>query len=796
MSRSAFGMIRATALAAAVLFWMVVGALAQDAPVGPIDYESWAMVADRAEQVVEAGRASNEALEDLRGQIAEWRMRFIEAQDQNAARIATLRTQLAALGPVPEDGTESDEIAARRAELRTQLEGLLAPVLRAEEAFKRADGLIREIDGTIRQRQLRELRSLGPSPLNPIHWPDALEDLSRSAVALQREFRENWASPTVRAQMRDRAPVTLGMIAVGLLLALRGPRWVRIAGARLRQSTRRGTGVWTTLVSLGTIILPLVGFSTIVLALRDGGGAGVRGELLLSLLPGAAALLLGYRWIGLRLFSQHEREAIIPIEGTARFEARWYTSALALLMVLHLILGRIVELENYAPESVSVLAFPVIALVGLVLFRLGQILSNYSAEPEDDGEEVFHHRLIRLAGRISMVVAVAAPVLAGIGYRAAAEVIYPWVLTLAIAGIVLILQRFVRDVYRLVTKRTEADPEGLIPVMLGMLLSLLALPFIALVWGARVADLTEFWATLREGVVLGETRITLSDFLTLLIVFLLGYLGTRLLQGTLRNSILPKTKIDVGGRNAIVSGVGYVGILLAGLFAVSVAGIDLSGLAIVAGALSVGVGFGLRTIVENFVSGIILLIERPVSEGDWIEVNGQMGYVRAISVRSTRIETFDRTDVVIPNADLVSGVVTNWTRGNTIGRVIVPVGVAYGTDTRKVEKILMDVAEDHPMVLVNPPPAVLFKGFGDKSLDFEIRAILRDVNWMLSVHSDMNHDIAQRFAEEGIEIPFPQRDVWLKTPETLHKSAPPPPAAAAPDESTPQDGGSPVAREA
>lgn len=763
---------RLAALALWLLLALAAPGLAQQGAPTP-DYQTWAAQAERVQQALDAETPIRD-LEELRASVAERRQTFLRAQDINAARIETVQGQLDSLGAPPAEGEspESEQIAQRRQVLNDQLAELRAPVQDAEEAYTEADGLVAAIDRQIRDAYARQLLAREPSPLNPVYWTGALSALTDTGLALWDELTGNLQESDRRAAARDKLPLAAAVFLTGLVLCVRSSIWVWFLERWLFAKSRRGKGVLGFLLSLGQVVLPLVGVALMAHALRMTGVAGpLLRELAGSFIQIAFTLVAGL-WLAAAMFPENRRGPLgLSAELNRRF--RRVTRAISLVAALVFAIRAGAALTDREDIAVSVLLYLPRLALAFLLFRAGRLLMlvRRPAADLDESERDLTASVARLLGRVVIFAAVSGAILASAGYSNATEfLIVPAVATLALTAFVLILQRLVYDVYALVTGTPEGQTTALAPVLIGFALTLAAIPFYALIWGARVADLTEIWSRFRAGFTFGETRIAPTDFITFFLVFVIGVALTRFVQAALRHQILPKTRLDLGGRNAITAGLGYVGIFAAVLLAVSTAGIDLSSLALVAGALSVGIGFGLQNVVSNFVSGIILLIERPISEGDWISVNDQMGYVRDISVRSTRIETFDRTDVIVPNADLISGTVTNWTRGNNVGRVIVPVGVARRSDTRQVERILTEIAEAHPMVSLNPPPFIYFKGFGDSSLDFELRAILRDVNFVLNVQSDMNHEIVRRFAEEGIEIPVTRQDIRLRSfepsPET------------------------------
>ena len=298
-------------------------------------------------------------------------------------------------------------------------------------------------------------------------------------------------------------------------------------------------------------------------------------------------------------------------------------------------------------------------------------------------------------------------------------------------------------------------------------------------WNVREDSLAALKAGITDGFEVGSITIVPGRLLVALLVFLLVLTLARWLRSQLADRWLTHTRLDSGARQSIVSLTSYTIIGIALLMSLSMAGVDFQNLAIVAGALSVGIGFGLQNIVNNFVSGLILLFERPVKPGDWIVVGATEGHVQRVSIRYTQIRTFDRADVLVPNSELISTQVTNWMLRDSIGRVVVQVGVAYGTDTAKVMQILEKIGNEHPQILTKargvPPPKVIFMAFGASSLDFELRAFVRDVDQRLQVRSELMLAVDQAFREANIEIPFPQRVVHF------------PDKPQAPDEQPPGD---------
>ncbi|MCW9044427.1 MAG: DUF3772 domain-containing protein [Pseudopelagicola sp.] len=761
-----------------LIFVGAQGVLAQDSD-ATLDFEQWDRVSQRAEEAIEAGRASEVAMDALRQQLVEWRSDFRDAQTRFSVATKTATAKLETLGPVPEGG-DTPEVAAERARLEKTLAEAREPILRAQLAETEASELISGVDSIVQGRRTAQLLERGPTPLNPVHWNSALQALKQTNTLILNEVRTAWDYEWRSGDIQKNLPRVIALLIVGMVLVLFGRRWTENALALVQRNKVEGRR-WLLglMVSLGHLILPLTGVMIVVEACYASDLAGIRGDILLSNLPEAAFVLLFPIWLGRRVFPHDtDGSSILNLNEDHRREGRALAVVTGAILAISLLLQALSGFETWGAGARAVLLFPLILMAGVVMMRLARLLRLHirgdDGDEDDDGASGTSSQLMRLVARGYQIAAVLGPLLAVAGYSsAAAALVFPTIYTMQYLGFLVILHRgMVRGFSMLAGMSAEAGDGTLWSVLLGFALSVASVPIVLLIWGARSQQLAEWAALIGQGLRVGEVRISPMQVVIFFAVFALGYALTRLLQGTLRNSVLPRTKIDVGGQNAIVSGVGYIGLTIAALIAIHNTGIDLGSIALVASALSVGIGFGLQTIVSNFVSGIILLIERPIAEGDWIEVGGQMGYVRDISVRSTRIETFDRTDVIIPNSDLVAGTVTNYTRGNTVGRVIVPVGVAYGTDPRKVEAILLEIAKAHPLVLANPAPYVVFQGFGASSLDFEIRAILRDVNWVLSVRSEMNYEIAERFVAEGIEIPFPQQDIWLRNAEALRKAAP------------------------
>jgi potassium-dependent mechanosensitive channel len=284
-------------------------------------------------------------------------------------------------------------------------------------------------------------------------------------------------------------------------------------------------------------------------------------------------------------------------------------------------------------------------------------------------------------------------------------------------------------------------------------------------WGLSDTGTAMLLSYLVDGFAVGDVQFVPAKVLTGIVVFALLFALAKGLRRWVETKWLWRSRMDRGAKDALVTITGYLGFVAAALLGFAAAGISLSSLAMIASALSVGIGFGLQHVVSNFVAGLILLFERPIKTGDWVVVGGTEGIVKRIRVRATEIRTFERSDVSVPNSELINGAVKNWTLRDRVGRASIPIGVAYGSDTELVRKLLLEAARSHPGVLHDvrgEPVKVQFKRFGDCALEFELSFTVRNVDERGDVISDLNFAIDKAFRAHLVEIPYPQHEVRIR----------------------------------
>ena len=738
--------------------------------------KEWQKTLDEAEKDLAQAEITDSRLESLRGQLMDLRTLAQAAAAAAAQQAEVLRSDLAALGPPPAQGAppEAPTLAARRKSLNDAQAAAEGAQKEAELLIARADRVIDTIKVLRRTRFTERIFSRSASPLAPSVWRKGLPELASGGKAAYEGIR-GWLS---REITDEQSRILGGRLVLGLILAI-------VLTFPLRAQLIRRFGY-----------VAVIGEPTYLQRLWTAAFTGVVHSLLPSIAASAIYFGLLYDDVFPEPMIEVARTALLALVGVffvsgfchsalAPYDADWrlapihdcaaraVSRAITWLAVLFALDRVLMELGSQYVASVELITIQKFVFglsISAVLLTLLRRRVWFA-----DGQTELGPGWQRLRFFLAVLVG-AIPLSAILGYVVLSRLLATQlVLTAGLYVVVILLCRVAAEAIAHLLSEGSAVGRRLrvglalshdgaemlafwLSGALQLLILLLGILVFLVLWGAGGKDLSAWLQSVFFGFRIGNVDISLSKILWALLLFAVFLTVTRMLQKSLDQRIFPRTRLDLGVRNSIIAAIGYVGFIIAAMLAISTLGIDLSNLAIIAGALSVGIGFGLQNIVNNFVSGLILLVERPIKVGDWVVVGDQQGYVKKISVRATEITTFDRASLFIPNSTLISGMVVNRTYAEKpVGQVVLPVRVAYAADLKKARELLLNAALAHREIRRNPPPLVSVLGFGDFAINLELAAVLNDPNKVKEVTSDLCFAIQEAFTKEGIEIPLPQR---------------------------------------
>ena len=749
----------------------------------------------RLSRSVETAEKAIQQLKELESELQRLRTDVEKIIYESTAEAETLRPKLAEvkgqiekLGPpqAKDQPPESPTVAAERARLNALAAALDGAVKTTELAWVRAKQLIDRITVIRYQLFTRNLFERRDSPALPGVWRDSRERFD-TVVNRFKYYGGDWLGWAKRKSFELTALVT-GILLLYLGLRIGFAALIRPKLVRPEPSPsffdRIIRAAWIVplrmLPAAAAAILAYAGLSGLDLLFPPWDGPA------LTMLKGILVYTVSSGLLKVVLAPRHPAWRLIPVSDATAFRLVFFLEAFVAVYVLDSILidfGRAV----YVPLTLTIIqSFLVSVLFAGLLVAL--LVTPFAAQIGPDRPVNGHEYVPKPVTFLSpawiklplWLVAASILITSLLGYVALGRFIaHQLVLSGIVAGFAGLLYLAVRAVTRgraegkdLIGNMIEArigidgsrrhQLSRLVELTLTLVIGLLAIPALLLQWGFSSADIRDWMKAALFGFEIGQFRISLFRILLGIALFTGLLFLTRVLQRWLRDRVLAQPRVDAGIANSIDTAVGYAGSALALLLAVSYAGFDITSLAIVAGALSVGIGFGLQSIVNNFVSGLILLVERPIKVGDWIVVGSEQGNVRRISVRSTEIETFDRASLIIPNSELITGRVLNWTHRNQTGRTIIKISVDPDSDPERVMQILRAAVDSHPDVTKQPPPSISFDSFSSQSLDFTIRVILDDVYRGGMVATDLRIAILKILREQGLTYRNPQHDVHLR----------------------------------
>ncbi len=749
------------------------------------------------EQLTDPG-LSPEVLKKLRDTIVDLQKKLISSRPALQKEVARIRKLVQALGAPPKEGEppETTEIILQREKFNAQLAEADGELKQLNLLFEKYRGILTRISTAEHVVLTDRLSKRTPSRVAKETWVKSAREAETLTAQAARKISQWYHSRQVQVATSS-GYLAMALVAV-IIAAMLGwflRRWLirrygrkpEIADPTYQMRVRAVLAETTARTAIPVIVM-VAAYAT----LRAGGFLfGLSQNIAFGLVMAIVALSVLYGLPRSMLSPSRPQWRLVPIKDTtARL---WYHRAVTLAVLVALDIFLIIPANELSPSlNLQTTHNFVFDFSYALIFLWIAIDKRLWGAPEQEeaaqtsGVATSSAGAAKPASRsiwlfvvrsIIILAAITIPVTALAGYGVLSNFIARRLIaTVTVFLIAIVFHGMARDLVTLFTQsygRDDSRREGGSPLYIWSVLFLdiglvLTIAFLIVpLWGGQWGNIFDRFGWSLTGFKIGGYVFSITNLLAGMAAFIIVLVLVRSLQHFINRRILQQMRLDSGVRDSLTTAIGYIGLVIAALIAVTTTGVDLSGLAIIAGALSVGVGFGLQSIVNNFVSGLILLAERPIKVGDWVQVGAHEGIVQRISVRSTVIKTFSRASVIVPNSELISTSVVNWMHGDRKGRIELAVGVAYGSDIEKVREVLLQCAAEHEAVLQTPKPHVLFLDFGDSALAFELRCFVADVGRRLLVTSTLRFAIDKAFRDAGISIPFPQRDLHIKDAEGL-----------------------------